>query len=183
MSRLTTRELAVAALFTALLAVSAYISIPIGSVPFTLQVFVVLLAGMVLGPRLGLLSVLAYLILGLVAPVYSGGGSGLGVLFGPTGGYLIGFIPAVLLTGALAGRGGAGLVRLTLAGLAGVVPIYALGTAWLAVQLDLGLGAAIAAGVAPFLWVDVLKALAAALVARALVSLPLGLPAATTRGR
>ncbi len=143
----------------------------------------VLLAGMVLGPRLGLLSVLAYLILGLVAPVYSGGGSGLGVLFGPTGGYLIGFIPAVLLTGALAGRGGAGLTRLTLAGLAGVVPIYVLGTAWLAVQLDLGLGAAIAAGVAPFLWVDVLKALAAALVARALVSLPLGLPAATTRGR
>jgi biotin transport system substrate-specific component len=183
LSRLTTRELAVGALFTALLAVSAYISIPIGSVPFTLQVFVVLLAGMVLGPRLGLLSVLAYLILGLVAPVYSGGGSGIGVLFGPTGGYLIGFIPAVLLTGALAGRGRAGLARMTLAGLAGVVPIYTLGTAWLAVQLDLGWSAAIAAGVAPFLWVDVLKALAAALVARALVSLPLGLPAATTRGR
>lgn len=183
MSRITTRELAVGALFTAVLAVSAYISIPIGSVPFTLQVFVVLLAGMVLGPRVGLLSVIAYLILGLVAPVYSGGGSGLGYLFGPTGGYLIGFIPAVLLTGALARRGDAGLARLTLAGLAGVVPIYALGTAWLAVQLDLGISAAIAAGVAPFLWVDVLKAMVAAITARALVNLPLGLPAATSRGR
>ncbi len=183
MPDLTTRELAVGALFTALLAVSAYIAIPVGSVPFTLQVFVVLLAGMVLGPRLGLLSVVAYLILGLTAPVYSGGGSGFGVLFGPTGGYLIGFIPAVLLTGSLAGRGGAGLGRMTLAGLAGVVPIYALGTVWLALQLDLTLSTAIAAGVAPFLWVDVVKALAAALVARALVSLPLGLPVATTRGR
>ena len=104
MSRLTTRELAVAALFTALLSVSAYIAIPIGSVPFTLQVFVVLLAGMVLGPRLGALSVVAYLVLGLVAPVYSGGTSGLGVLFGPTGGYLFGFIAAAVVTGLIAGR-------------------------------------------------------------------------------
>jgi biotin transport system substrate-specific component len=182
LSRLTTRELAVAALFTALLAVSAFISIPIGSVPFTLQVFVVLLAGLVLGPRLGLLSVLAYLILGLVAPVYSGGASGLGVLLGPTGGYLIGFIPAVLLTGWLAGRREDGLAWLVLAGLAGVLPIYALGATWLALQLDLTVRAAIAAGVAPFVWVDVLKALVAGLTARALVSLPLGLPAETPRG-
>jgi biotin transport system substrate-specific component len=183
LSRLTTRELAVAALFTALLAVSAFISIPIGSVPFTLQVFVVLLAGMVLGPRLGVLAVLAYLVLGLVAPVYSGGSSGLGVLFGPTGGYLVGFIPAVVVAGVVAGKHCAGVTRLTLAGLAGIVPIYLLGATWLAVQLDLTPGAAIAAGVAPFLWVDVLKALAAALTARALVSLPLGLPAETPRGR
>jgi biotin transport system substrate-specific component len=183
LSRLTTRELAVAALFTALLAVSAFISIPLGSVPFTLQVFVVLLAGMVLGPRLGLLSVLAYLILGLVAPVYSGGASGLGVLFGPTGGYLIGFIPAVLLTGWLAGRHDAGLARLIFAGIAGVLPIYMLGATWLALQLDLSPGAAVAAGVVPFAWLDVLKALVAGLTARALVSLPLGLPAETSRGR
>jgi biotin transport system substrate-specific component len=183
LSRLTTRELAIAALFTALLAVSAFISIPVGSVPFTLQVFVVLLAGIVLGPRLGLLSVLSYLILGLVAPVYSGGASGLGVLFGPTGGYLLGFIPAVLLTGWLAGRRDSSAMRPVLAGLVGVVPIYVLGATWLAVQMDLSPGAAIAAGVAPFVWADVLKALAASLTARALVSLPLGLPAETPRGR
>jgi biotin transport system substrate-specific component len=183
LSRLTTRELAVGALFTALLAVSAYISIPIGSVPFTLQVFVVLLAGLVLGPRIGLLSVLAYLVLGLVAPVYSGGASGLGALFGPTGGYLIGFIPAVLVTGVLAGRRDAGLPRLTAAGLAGLVPVYVLGTTWLAIQLDLSPIAAITTGVLPFVWIDVLKALAAALTARVLVNLPLGLPAESTRGR
>ena len=63
-------------------------SIPIGTVPFTLQVLFVLLASVLLGPRLAMLSVLAYLALGLVAPVYAGGTSGLGVLFGPTGGHL-----------------------------------------------------------------------------------------------
>jgi biotin transport system substrate-specific component len=173
----------VAALFTALLAVSAYISIPVGSVPFTLQVYVVLLAGMMLGPRLGVLAVLAYLVLGLVAPVYSGRASGLGVLFGPTGGYLLGFIPAVVVTGLVAGRHCASLTRLVVAGLAGIVPIYLLGAVWLALQLDLEPGAAIAAGVAPFLWVDALKAFGAALTARALVSLPLGLPAETPRDR
>ena len=86
MTQLTTREIAVAALFAALMAVSAFIAIPVGSVPFTLQVYVVLLTGLVLGARVGALSVLAYLILGLFAPVYAGGASGLGALFGPTGG-------------------------------------------------------------------------------------------------
>ena len=105
MPRLTTRELATAALFTAILAASAFVAIPVGSVPFTLQVYVVLLAGMVLGPRLGVLSVLAYLVLGLVAPVYAGGASGLGALFGPTGGYLFGFIGAALVSGLIAGNG------------------------------------------------------------------------------
>ena len=65
------------------MSVSAFAAIPVGSVPFTLQVYVVLLAGMVLGPRLAALGVAAYLLLGLLAPVYAGGGSGLGVLLGP----------------------------------------------------------------------------------------------------
>jgi biotin transport system substrate-specific component len=181
--QLTTRETAVAALFTALAAVSAFVAIPVGSVPFTLQVYVVLLAGMVLGARVGALSVLAYLILGLVAPVYAGGASGLGALFGPTGGYLFGFIGAAVVSGLIAGAGERTLPRLLIAGLAGIVPIYALGATWLALQLDLSANAAVLAGIVPFVWLDVLKAVAAALTARALVSLPLGLPAATRRCR
>jgi biotin transport system substrate-specific component len=180
---LTTRELAVAALFTALLSASAFVAIPLGPVPFTLQVYVVLLAGMVLGPRLGVLSVVAYLLLGLVAPVYSGGASGFGALAGPTGGYLFGFVAAAVVTGLIAGRPDAGLPRLIAAGLIGLAPIYALGTTWLALQLGLSPSAAVASGVAPFVWVDVVKAIAAALTAGALVSLPLGLPAAARRAR
>jgi biotin transport system substrate-specific component len=183
LKKLTTSEIAVAALFAALMAVSAFIAVPVGSVPFTLQVYVVLLTGLTLGARVGALSVLAYLTLGLFAPVYASGASGLGALFGPTGGYLFGFIGAVIVAGLIAGTGRRTLPRLLIAGLAGIAPIYALGTAWLALQLDLSLGTAVLTGIVPFAWLDVLKAVAAALTARALVSLPLGLPAATRRGR
>ncbi len=183
MTQLSTREIALAALFTALMALSAFVTIPAGSVPFTLQVYVVLLTGLVLGARVGALSVLAYLILGLLAPVYAGGASGIGALFGPTGGYLFGFIGAVIVTGFMAGTGRRTLPRLLIASVAGIVPIYALGAAWLAWQLDLSAGTAVLTGIVPFVWLDVLKAVAAALTARALVSLPLGLPASSRRGR
>ena len=65
----------------------------------------------------------------------------------------------------------------------GLAPIYLLGAAWLALQLHLTPAAAVASGVAPFIWVDILKAVAAAFTARALVSLSLGLPAAPRRAR
>jgi biotin transport system substrate-specific component len=182
MSVFTTREVALAALFAALTAVAAFVSIPVGSVPFTLQVLVVLLAGMVLGPRVGAASMAAYLVLGLIVPVYAGGTSGLGVLLGPTGGYLWGFVPAAALTGFIVAEGRNDFPRSVGAGLAGLIPIYALGALWLGLQLHLGALAALATGVAPFVWVDVLKAFTAALVARGLVSLPLGLPS-PQRGR
>jgi len=179
---LTTRELTYAALFTALIAGGALVAIPIGPVPFTLQVLFVLLAAMILGPRLAALSVIAYLGLGLIAPVYAGGTSGLGVLFGPTGGYLWGFVLAALATGAVCARGRTSLTRFVGAGLLGVTAIYALGAVWLAVQLHISMGAALATGVAPFVWLDVLKAVTAGLAALSLVNLPLGLPS-PQRGR
>lgn len=177
MPRTTTREIAYAGFFTALMAVGAYVSIPFGSVPFTLQVLVVLLGAMVLGPRLALFSVVAYLCLGLVAPVYHGGASGLGVLFGPTGGYLWGFLLAAIVTGWIARSGRPSLARFVVAGLAGLCPIYVLGALWLALQLNIDLRTAFVAGVAPFIWIDALKAIVAGFAARSLVTLPLDLPA------
>lgn len=176
MSRLTTRDIAYAALFAALIAAGAFIAIPLGPVPLTLQVLFVLLAGLSLGPKVGALSVVTYLIAGLVAPVYAGATSGPGVLFGPTGGYLWGFVAGAAVAGAIAWRRPS-VTRLLVAGLAGLVPIYGIGAAWLALQLHLNPSTAIVTGVAPFLVGDVLKAIAAALAARSLVSLPLGLPA------
>jgi len=120
--RLTTREIATAALFTALLAVSSFVAVPVGSVPFTLQTYVVLLVGLVLGPRLGLLSTLSYLMLGLVAPVYSGGTSGLAALLGPTGGYLWGFLPVAVVAGTVARHRRRGLADLSIAAAAGLLP-------------------------------------------------------------
>lgn len=166
------------ALFTALIAAGAFIAIPLGPVPFTLQPLFVLLAGLVLGPRLGALSVVAYLVLGLVAPVYAGGTSGLGVLFGPTGGYLLGFVLGALVAGAVGHSGGAGTARLVMGGLAGLLPIYALGATWLAISLhatDLRL--VLVGGVLQFLPFDIIKAFVAGVLAHALIRSPLGLPA------
>jgi len=178
MSR-TTRDLARAAFFTALIAVGALITVPAGPVPFTLQVMMVLLAGLVLGARLAVLATTAYLLLGLVAPVYAGGASGIAVLAGPTGGYLVGFVVAAGLTGLLARRSPQpSLRRFTLAACAGLVPIYALGAAWLSVQLGTAdPRVVLVGGVLQFVPIDVVKAVAAASLARALVSLPQDAPA------
>lgn len=167
-----------AALFAALIAVGGLIALPFwGPVPFTLQVFFVLLAGLVLGPGLGGLAVATYLLLGLVAPVYAQGTSGFGVLLGPTGGYLFGFVLAAVVAGLLAGRRDS-RPRLLLAAIVALVPIYTLGVTWLAWQLHIeDVRTALLAGVIPFVPLDVLKAFAATLVAAAVVSLPLGLGA------
>jgi biotin transport system substrate-specific component len=174
------RDVALAALFAALTAAGAYVSFPLyGAVPFSLQVLVVLLAGLALGARLGALSMAAYLLLGLVAPVYAGGAAGIGVLLGPAGGYLWGFVAAAALTGALAERlRRPTFWRLAAAAAAGLIPIYALGAAWLAVSLGSADPSVILwAGVAQFLPGDVLKVAAAALAARALAAAPVRLPA------
>lgn len=173
----STRALAYTGLFAALIAVGAFVTIPLGPVPFTLQVLFVLLAGLVLGPRLGSVSVLVYLTLGLFAPVYHGGTSGIAVLAGPTGGYLFGFVLAAMVAGQL-GRRASSATLLVLASLVALIPMYAVGAAWLAVALHAtDYSTIIAGGVLQFLPFDALKALAAALAARSLLSLPLGLPA------
>ncbi len=101
----------------------------------------------------------------------------MGVLLGPTGGYLWGFVVAAVVAGLVSRKGGVpGLARLVGAGLAGLVPIYLAGAIWLALHLDLSAAEALAAGVAPFVWGDLLKALAAGLAARSVITLPLGLP-------
>jgi biotin transport system substrate-specific component len=182
--RLLTRDLALAAVFAALTGVGALIAVPFfGPVPFTLQVLFVLLAGLVLGPRLAALSMLAYIVLGLVAPVYAGGASGIGTLVGPAGGYIWGFVLGAALVGYLAGRLEAiGVARLTLVAAVGLVPIYALGAGWLAISLrTFDFVVIFGGGVLQFLPMDVLKAFAAVLAFRALVATPARLPIVAIR--
>ncbi len=169
---MTTREVAVAGLIAALLCASAWVAIPIGPVPITLQVFGVLLATVLLRPISAGASVGTYLLLGAIGvPVFAQGTAGLGVLFGPTGGYLWGF-----LLGAVVGSAAAGAIRRvtssTLADTTGaaiaVAAVYAIG--WYVLNAVTGMGAAkaFAAGVAPFIAVDVAKAVVAIGVAQAL---------------
>ncbi|WP_213810001.1 biotin transporter BioY [Jeotgalicoccus sp. WY2] len=116
-----TKHLVFAALFTALIAVGAQIRIPLGPIPFTLQVPMVLLAGMLLGKKLGLISITAYIFIGLIGiPVFAGAG-GLGSLVSPSFGFVLGFIPGVVIT-AVGGNEHAG--RMITFTLLGMVTIY-----------------------------------------------------------
>ncbi|MCR5600601.1 MAG: biotin transporter BioY [Ruminococcus sp.] len=97
-SRFTTKELVLTALFAAIITVCAWISIPIGAVPITLHTFGVFCAVGILGGRKGTFSFIVYLLLGIIGlPVFAGFKSGIGVILGPTGGYLIGYLILCLI--------------------------------------------------------------------------------------
>lgn len=156
------QRLAGIALFTLITILSARVTIEIGLVPFTLQPLAVLLSGMVLGGRDGFLSQLAYV--GLIAagaPV-DARGLGAAALAGPTAGYLVGFVFAAGAAGWLVERGAKRVWQRWLAGVAGIAIIYAFGLAGLMLIRQLEPGAAWAAGVAPFIAPDLVKALIAA---------------------
>ena len=165
------RVIAVAA-FAIATALGAQVWVPllgISPVPVTLQTLFVLLAGALMGPRLGAASQLTYLAMGVAGlPVFAGGGLGLAHLLGPTGGYLLAFPVAAYAAGLLARPSG----RKDLLELARVVAglfvaslvILVGGTAWLA-ALTGDLWGAVALGLAPFLIGDVVKVSLAALIA------------------
>lgn len=139
------------------------IPLPFTPVPLTGQTFAVLLVGAALGARRGFASLGLYLLSGLAGlPVFAGGAAGMTHLFGPTGGYLLGFVAAAYVIGWLAERGLERSLRTSLLPFAlGTLIIYALGAGWLA--LYVGPQAALAKGVLPFLPGDLLKLVLAAL--------------------
>jgi biotin transport system substrate-specific component len=143
------------------------VHLPYTPVPGTLQTLAVLLAGAALGPALGAASQMIYLGLGLAGlPVFALPGSGPFYFLGPTGGYLLGFVPAAYLIGLLLGRAPrCGAVRAALAFLAGSAVIDAGGILWLASHLEGDLSQALRLGLAPFVLFDLVKiALATAIL-------------------
>ncbi len=168
-------DLAAATAFAALTALSARVQVhlPITPVPVTGQVFCVLLAGAVLGPRLGFVSMVEYLTAGAAGlPVFAHGG-GLVAVLGPTGGYLVGFPLAAAVVGwlwtAMRDNRIAGLA----ACLAGAAVIHIFGAAWYAIWTTIVTGhaalpAVLAQSFLPFVTIDVVKAVGVAAVAPAL---------------
>jgi biotin transport system substrate-specific component len=153
---------------TALTALSARVTIPLPftPVPITLQVLAVLLAGLVLGPRDGALSQLAYLGAITAGLPLDSRMLGPAVWATPTAGYLLGFVAGAFAAGWVAERARGRLPGAEyLAGAAGILAIYAIGTTWLtAFFLHGNLALGFAAGVAPFILIDALKAALAAIV-------------------
>ncbi len=160
------RTVAYSAVFIGLITLGSWISIPWIPVPFTLQTLFVLLAGAVM-KRSAVIPVSLYVILGALGlPLFHTGIAGVGVLLGPTGGYLTGFIPAALVTGLAYEYSSkfvhiGGIVTATLV-------IYACGLGLLMYSLDLEFLPAFTAGVLPFIPGDAVKAGAAYVIAERL---------------
>lgn len=176
LSKMKARDLTLVALFTALTAVCAWISVPVPApfVQFTMQTFAIFAALLALGGERGTLAVTAYLLLGAVgAPVFSNFRGGLGVLLGTTGGYILGFFFTALLYWRMTARLGEALgVKLT-ACVLGMVTYYAFGTAWylaLYAMTDSPVGLMTALGycVFPFIVPDLVKLGLAVLLVRRL---------------
>ena len=123
-----TKSLVYCGLFTALIAVGAFIKIPIPVVPFTLQYLFTMMAGLLLGPRLGALAVTFYMVLGLIGlPIFAEGG-GIWYIFKPSFGYIIGFIVGTFVTGYIAQQmKKKSVINYLLANLAGLFFVYAIG--------------------------------------------------------
>jgi biotin transport system substrate-specific component len=158
-----------ASLFAALTAVGALIALPIGPVPIVLQNFFAMLMALLLGPRWGLAGIGAYLLAGALGlPVFAGGTSGLVRFAGPTGGYLVGYLPCVAIIGWVSVRGGGHRMMDALAMVSGTAVLYACGVSWLKLVTGMTWGKAIGLGVAPFLPGDIAKIIAAVLVIKSL---------------
>ena len=172
------RATVITALFAPLIASGAYIAVPIGPIPITLQSLFIISAGLVGGRRIGVSAVGVYLLAGAVGlPVFSGGTGGLAHLIGPTGGFLLGAFPAVFISGLFSDlsesidrgqheemyerRTFTMIALLAIGALCSTLILYLAGVPWLKIALGLTWERAIALGMMPFLPGDTLKLIAA----------------------
>lgn len=169
-----TTYLVICGLFAALTAICSYITIPLGftPVPINFALLGVYLAGGILGKKYGSLSIAVYLLMGAVGiPVFAGFAAGVGVLAGPTGGYLVGYLVAAFLIGLILdlkfnsdNKFAICLVALII----GLIACYTLGTIWFIISTGTGFKAALVACVIPFLPGDAVKIILASILIRKL---------------
>lgn len=170
LKRGTAADIALISLMTALTVVSSWIIIPFGAVPVTFQTFVIFVSASLLGAKKATVSVLVYLLLGAVGlPVFAGFRGGIGALLGATGGYAAGFVFVALIAGLLIGRYGRKIHVMCIAFFAGTAVCYAVGTLWYVFVYLKGTGTAgvLVSCVLPFVVPDIIKAVAAAFVSKA----------------
>ncbi|MBP3305913.1 MAG: biotin transporter BioY [Oscillospiraceae bacterium] len=156
--------LTVTAVMTAVTCILAPISISIGTIPISFTNLAIYLSLFLLGWKIGTVSVVVYLLIGLTGiPVFSGFTGGVAKLVGPTGGYLIGFIPMAVVAGLVIEKTNNRFLQF--AGMvAGTAIAYALGTAWYCVVMNSGVVAALSVCVFPFIPVDIAKIVIAIVV-------------------
>jgi len=154
------------ALLSAMLCLLAPLSIPVGAVPVTLATFGVCLASLISTRRGALLTVALYITLGAVGlPVFAGFSGGIQALVGPTGGYLLGYLPMSLCISAACQDGLRPFWRMAVGMIGGLLVCYAIGTVWYAVSANVTFGSALWICVLPFLPFDAVKLTAAGALA------------------
>ncbi len=163
------RSMVLASLFAALTAVGAWVAIPVGPVPIVLQNLFVMLMGLLLGPRWGMAGVGVYLLAGALGlPVFAGGTSGIARFAGPTGGYLVGYLPCVAVIGWVSALGRGHRLFDALAMVCGTAALYTCGVGWLQLVTGMAWDKALGIGVMPFLPGDIAKIIAAVLLIKSL---------------
>ena len=158
--------LVMCAVFAALTAVLAQIQIPLAMVPINLALFSVYLSGILLGAKYGSISMLLYVLIGAIGvPVFAGLNGGAGVLFGKTGGYIIGYIVTSFLVGLLSKYFGYNFFKLLAIMTIGTISCYIIGTLWFMFLTKINLWVSLMYCVFPFILGDVLKMILAASLA------------------
>lgn len=153
------RMMIVTALFAALIGILAQLTIPLPLVPITGQTLAIGLAATILGSRLGSLSVILYILIGAAGiPVFAEMKAGISILFGPTGGYLIGFIPSAFIIGLYLEKTSFNFKNAMIANTIGMLITLLIGTMWLKLAANLSWVAAFTGGFTPFIIVGLLKA-------------------------
>ncbi|MCM1992566.1 biotin transporter BioY [Oceanirhabdus seepicola] len=175
--KISTKDMILVALFAALTAIGAYITIPIPTVPITLQFLFCAFAGIILGSKLGALSQIIYVLIGLAGvPVFAGGGGGIGYVYKPSFGYLIGFILTAFIIGYLREKmGEINVIKAFIISVLGLVATYMIGVPYLHYALNnfsnvpMTWGGAIKIGIVPFVLGDLIKCFIVAAIAPTVV--------------
>ncbi len=166
--RMKLNDMTTIAVMAALICIVGPLTVAIGPVPLSLATFAIYMAGAILGKKRGCAATALYLVIGLIGvPVFSGFSGGFQKLAGPTGGYLLGYLPCAWFAGLgaeLSGGGKRGKESLPVCMVFGTVLLYALGTVWFMIQSGTQLGGALSLCVLPFLPGDAFKIVAACLL-------------------
>ncbi len=153
------RSMTMIALFTAIISILAQITIPLPLIPITGQTLAIGLAATILGSRYGTISTLLYMVIGAAGvPVFTQMTAGLGVIFGPTGGFIVGFIPTTFAIGLILEKTRFTITNAIIANIIGMFITLTFGTIWLKFIASLSWQGAFMSGFVPFLIVGVIKA-------------------------
>lgn len=165
---LNIRIMTLTAVMTAIICIVSPFSVPVGLIPISFCNFMLCLAVTVFGGKIGTLCCVLYLLIGGIGvPVFSGFMGGVGRIIGPTGGYLIGYIPMTVLAGLTVDRTDNRLIQI-LGMILATALMYVFGSVWLSKQAGIGFYEAVSVGVAPFVVWDIVKIVVGVMIGREL---------------